>query len=82
MSAQLALCVEAVTKVATFWEASSDENRHGLASRLFEEIVYDLDAKRIVDFQMKAWAEQFLILQGKLYEEVGNRGYGCTPKCP
>ena len=35
---------------------------------LFEYIEYDLDARRITDFRLKPWAEQFLIMRAALYE--------------
>jgi hypothetical protein len=71
--------VDAVTKISVLWESSTDEHRRGLAQTLFEEIVYDLDTQRIVSFQLKAWADQFIVLRGSLYE-VGNDGYKYTPK--
>jgi hypothetical protein len=40
-----------------------------LAHSLFDEIVYDLDRQRIVDFKIKAWAEPFLVLRAALYED-------------
>ena len=65
------MCIDAVTKIAELWENSTDEGRNGLAHNLFEEIVYDLDKQQIVDFKLKVWAEQFLVLRGHLYEDEG-----------
>ena len=80
MSQQLLLCIDAVTKIAELWENSTDEGRNGLAHNLFEEIVYDLDKQQIVDFKLKAWAEQFLVLRGQLYEDEGrSRRYKYAP---
>ncbi len=78
LNSQLAMCVDAVTKISNVWENGTDEDRRGLAHTLFEEIVYDLDTQRIVSFQLKAWADQFLVLCGTLYEG-GNEGYKYTP---
>jgi hypothetical protein len=37
------------------WENAADEERPQFARNLFTEIVYDLDARRIVGFKVKAW---------------------------
>ena len=39
-----------------------------LAHSLFDEIIYDLDEKRIVGFKVKPWAEPFLQLRAALLE--------------
>jgi DNA invertase Pin-like site-specific DNA recombinase len=79
---ELAMCIEAVEKIARLWDISSEENRQGLARSLFTSITYDLDTQRIVDFRLKAWAERFLILRAALYENDdigGDNGSGGTP---
>lgn len=76
---ELALCIEAVTKIAALWEVSEDEDRRGMARNLFSYIVYDLDRQRIVDFRLKPWADRFVSLRGALYEENdGDGGSGTT----
>jgi hypothetical protein len=67
-----------VKRLQQFWEISEGEDRKLLAHSLFEEIIYDLDTRRIVDFKIKSWAEPFLILRAALYndqmgEEMQNR---------
>ena len=69
---ELAVCIEAVDKIAKLWEISGDEDKQQLARSLFHYIVYDLDSQRIVDFQLKPWADRFIMLRGKLYEIEGN----------
>ncbi len=61
---QLTLCVDALARLVELWDESSDEDRHSLARGLFDEIVFDLDLQQIVDFKLKPWAEQFLIVRG------------------
>lgn len=78
LNAQLAMCVDAVTRISSVWRNSDDDDRRGLAHNLFEEIVYDLDRQRIVSFRLKSWAERFLIVRGELYER-GNDGYKYAP---
>jgi hypothetical protein len=78
LNTQLAMCVDALTKIAQLWQGSPDEDRRGIAHNLVEEIVYDLDKQRIVSFRLKAWADQFLIVCGTLYQS-GNDGYGYAP---
>ena len=60
---QLTLCVDALARLVELWDESSDEDRHSLAMGLFEEIVFDLDLQQIVDFRLKPWADQFLIVR-------------------
>jgi hypothetical protein len=33
-----------------------------MAHTLFEDIIYDLDRQRIVDFHLKGWVEGYLVL--------------------
>jgi hypothetical protein len=42
-----------------------------MAHMLFEEIIYDLDGRRIVDFRLKPRAERYLVVRTNLY---GNDG--------
>lgn len=65
---ELAMCIEAVDKLAYIWENSSDEDRQGFVRNLFDYVEYDLDARRITDFRLKPWADRFVILRGALYE--------------
>ena len=67
---ELAVCIEAVDKIARLWEASIDEDKQGLARSLFHYIVYDLDSQRIVDFRLKPWADRFITVRGTLYEDA------------
>jgi DNA invertase Pin-like site-specific DNA recombinase len=67
---ELAMCVEALERVANTWNTTSPERQQNLARGLFEYIVYDLDVQRIVDFKLKAWADRFLMLRASLYPEV------------
>ncbi len=75
---ELTTTIEMVRRLKDFWSITSGEDRKLLAHSLFDEIVYDLDRKRIVDFTIKSWAEPFLILRAALYpdemsEEMKNR---------
>ena len=66
---ELAMCVDAVNRIAQLWDASDDEDRQGMVRNLFEHIVFDLDRQQIVDFELKAWASRFLILREALYDD-------------
>ncbi|MBZ0282460.1 MAG: hypothetical protein K8L97_17090 [Anaerolineae bacterium] len=75
---ELTTCREMVKRIQQFWDITTGEDRRILAQSLFDEVVYDLDARRIVDFRIKAWAEPFLELRAALYaddmgEEMKNR---------
>ena len=65
---ELALCVQTVEQIARLWESSDDEDRQGMAQRLFDYLVYDLDLEQIVDFRLKPWAERFLQLRVALFD--------------
>jgi hypothetical protein len=75
---ELTTAIEMVKRLQQFWEISEGEDRKLLAHSLFDEIVYDMDRRRIIDFKVKQWAEPFLILRAALYndqmgEEMKNR---------
>ena len=67
---ELTLCVEAVHRLSSLWEVSTDEDRQGMARNLFNYVIFDLDTHRIVDFRLKPWADRFVTLRAALYEEV------------
>lgn len=73
VAAEIALCVAAVDKLHRLWASSDDEDKQGMARYLFEYIVFDLDKQQIVDFRLKAWADQFLVLRtGVIADEYNN----------
>lgn len=66
---ELTTSVQMIRRMKEFWNITSGEDRKLLAHSLFDELVYDLDRKRIVDFKVKSWAEPFLVLRAALYED-------------
>jgi hypothetical protein len=62
-------CREMLKRIQEFWHVTEGEDRKILAHSLFDEIVYDMDTKRIVDFKVKVWAERFLVMRAALYED-------------
>src|SRR5260370_41861926 len=73
---ELAMCMDAVDKLAKLWDIGDDEDRQGMARSLFSHIVYDLDIRRIVDFRLKPWADRFLVLRSALYDDNETRENG------
>lgn len=71
LALELAMCMEAVDRIARLWQRGSPGDRQELVRSLFEYLVYDLDTRRIVDFRLKAWADRFLVLRAALYEDGG-----------
>jgi DNA invertase Pin-like site-specific DNA recombinase len=67
LSVELAVCLDALDKLARLWETSGDEDKQGMARNLFNSIVVDLDKQQIVDFELKPWADRFLVLRHALY---------------
>ncbi|MCZ7554590.1 MAG: recombinase family protein [Anaerolineales bacterium] len=76
LALEFAMCAEALDKLVRLWEVGEDEDRQGLVRSLFDEIVYDLDTQRIVDFRLKPWADQFVVLRAALYEVEDEQGDG------
>lgn len=66
---EMTMCLHAIDTLTRLWEVSNDEDKQGLARHLFEYITFDLDKQEIVDFRLKAWADQFLVLRTALYAE-------------
>jgi DNA invertase Pin-like site-specific DNA recombinase len=60
---ELKMCVESLSRLAALWDSGDAEQRQGIVRSLFNHIVYDLDARRIVNFKLKPWAERFLELR-------------------
>lgn len=54
------LCVESLGKLSALWNTDDAEQRQTLVRSLFSYLVYDLDARRIVDFRLKPWVARFL----------------------
>jgi len=67
---ELAMCMDIVNNMANLWEMADSEDKQGMARNLFEYLVYDLDTRRITDFRLKPWADRFLVLRARLYDEA------------
>lgn len=78
MVTEMMMCVDAVGNLSQMWEASSSEDRNRMAHTLFEHIVFDLDTRRIVDFKLKPWMDQFIVLQAAVLEDQAKYGK-CDP---
>jgi DNA invertase Pin-like site-specific DNA recombinase len=75
---EITTTIESLRRIQDFWDMSQGEDRKLLAHSMFDEIVYDLDRRRIVDFKVKQWAEPYVIMRSTLYrdqmgEEMKNR---------
>jgi hypothetical protein len=59
------------------------EDKLWMARHLFDYVVFDLDKGRIIDFRLKAWAEQFLPARVAAFviesDEVYNKGEPLSP---
>jgi DNA invertase Pin-like site-specific DNA recombinase len=73
---EFAMCVQTIQKLRLLWEISPDEDKQGMVGMLFEYVEYDLDTHRIVDFRLKPWADNFLIVRTALYEKENPRVSG------
>lgn len=59
----LTLTMKMVADLIQSWHQANPETRRSLAHGLFEEIIYDLDEQKIVDFKLKPWAELLMQLK-------------------
>lgn len=66
---ELGMCLEAIEKIARLWDVADDEDRQGMAQNLFEEVVVNVDTRRIESFKLKPWADRFLVLRMELYRD-------------
>ena len=78
MVMEMMMCVDAIGKLSQLWDASSGEDRNRMAHTLFEYIVFDLDKRRIVDFKLKPWMDQFIVLSAAVLEDLAKYGK-CDP---
>ena len=65
-------------KLSQLWEGSPDEDRNRTAHTIFEYIACDVDERRIVNFKLKPWMDQFLVLRAATEEDLAKYGK-CDP---
>ena len=68
---ELGMCMDAIDTMSRLWLMTTDEDRQGMVRNFFSYIVYNLDTRRIVDFRLKPWADNYLTLREDLYEKEG-----------
>lgn len=66
---ELQTCLAHLAQMIRAWETSSDEDKQAWLAMFFEKVVYDLDSQKIETFQLKPWADRFLVLRAALYAE-------------
>ncbi len=69
----LTSAMEMANRLQQFGEISEGEDRKLLAHSLFDEIIYDMDRRQIIDFKVKQWAEPFLILRAACVQRPNGR---------
>ena len=60
---ELKAAVEILSKLSALWDVGTVEQRQSLIRSLFAHLIVDLDARRIVNFKLKPWAERFIELR-------------------
>ncbi len=63
MEYELRSAVDMLTRLSAVWDAGNAEQRQSLIRSLFIHVIFDLDARRIVDFKLKPWVERFIELR-------------------
>lgn len=66
---ELAACVHAIDKISKLWKSGDAQDKQGMAKNIIDYIVFDLDTHRITDFRLKPWADRFITVRSKLYED-------------
>ena len=62
-----------LTNLKRVWYDGTAEDKRGLVNAVFESLYFDLDTDRIVDFRLKPWADQYLVVCATmLVEQHGN----------
>jgi DNA invertase Pin-like site-specific DNA recombinase len=76
IAVELMQCVEALNRIHVNWEVADNEEKQEMVRWLFESVIYNLDTQQITDFQLKPWAQRYLVLRSALYglekENEGN----------
>ncbi len=70
VSLEFSLCMDAIETMRRLWDMADDEDRQGMVRNLFTHIIYDLDRERIVDIQLRPWAEEFLKVRASFFEPL------------
>jgi DNA invertase Pin-like site-specific DNA recombinase len=65
---EFTMVLKALEKLVNEWATATPEEKQMLAHSLFQDIIYDLDTKRIIAFQLQSWADHYLEVRGNLYE--------------
>ncbi len=68
------ICLDALGKLTQLWEGSTYEDRNRMAHNLFDHLIFDLDTRRIVDFKLKLWANQFVVVRAATLEDEEKYG--------
>jgi hypothetical protein len=68
----LGACIKALNALKSTWGKGDEINeaKNKLVHEIFTHIAYDLDTQRIVAFGLEAWASQYLVVHGALYERT------------
>lgn len=66
---ELSNCLNKISEITKLWETATPEAKQQFVQSLFDEIVFDLDKERIVDFKLKGWANTYVMGVGELYAE-------------
>src|SRR5258708_4412062 len=61
-------CAGIVGTLSQLWENGTDAERSEMIHDLFDEIVVNVDTRRITSFKLKPWVDQFLTVRASLYE--------------
>ena len=66
---ELAACLDGWEKLTRLWDEADNEDRQSAVQSFFDEVVVNLDTRRIESFKLKPWLERFLVLRMELYRD-------------
>ncbi len=55
-----------LTNLKRVWYEGTETDKKGLVNSIFEYILFDLDTEQIIDFRLKPWADQYLIVRAEM----------------
>lgn len=61
-----------LTNLKRVWFEGTSEDKRSLVHSIFEYILFDVEEKRITDFRLQPWADQYLIVRAMMLSDEQN----------
>jgi DNA invertase Pin-like site-specific DNA recombinase len=64
-------CISNLRELTRVWREGTDEDKQAIIRSIFVHLSYNLDTRRLEEFEIQPWAHRFLQLRADLYEDDG-----------